>query len=266
MATLAIHSCYAAECPHANGGSAIYFDAPGKKNDVLIDCGSVNAVEFTTKSFLRAQGVNSLPSLLLTHGDIHHVGGAVLVANLFAVKRIYASAIHFRSPAYRGLMDTFSHRLDWLRTLNRNDAIGPWTVLHPNPTDHFPQADDSSVVLSATFGKTRVLLLSDLGRPGQNALLERNPELKADIVVTGLPVQTEPISDFLLERLQPKVIIVSDSEFPASERANAKLCERLARRNVPVLYTHSAGSAIVEFREDNWVVRTMSGAKLNSAK
>jgi competence protein ComEC len=248
-----------------NGGSAIYFDAPGKKNDVLIDCGAVNAVEFTTKPFLRAQGVNTLPNLLLTHGDVHHVGGAEIVADLFSAKQIYASAVHFRSSPYRSLIETFSHKPGWLRTLNRNDKIGSWTVLHPNPTDHFPQADDCSVVLFGTFGRARVLLLSDLGRPGQNALLDRNPDLKADIVVTGLPVRTEPICDDLLDHVQPRLVIVSDSEFPASERASAKLCDRLARKNVPVLYTHATGSATIEFRQVGWDVRTMSGARFSSA-
>jgi competence protein ComEC len=247
-----------------NGGSAIYFDAPGKKDDVLIDCGAINAVEYTTKPFLRAEGVNNLPNLVLTHGDIHHVGGAELVANLFSVKHIYASTIHFRSPPYRNLMNIFDLKPGLVRTINRNDKIGAWTVLHPNPTEHFPQADDSAVVLLGILGKTRVLLLSDLGRPGQNALLDRNPDLKADIVVTGLPVKTEPICDALLEQLRPRLIIVSDSEFPVSERASAKLCERLARKSVPVLYTHSTGSAVIEFRDDKWTLRTMSGARLSS--
>jgi competence protein ComEC len=248
-----------------NGGSAIYFDALGKKNDLLVDCGPVNTVKSTTKPFLRAQGVNTLPNLVLTHGDIHHVGGAELVANLFSVKHIHASTIHFRSPAYRNLMNIFELKPGLVRTIHRNDQIGFWTVLHPNPTDHFSQADDNAVVLFGTFGKTRVLLLSDLGRPGQNALLDRNPGLKADIVITGLPVQTEPICDSLLAQLQPRLIIVSDAEFPISERASAKLCERLAEKSVPVLYTHSTGSATVEFRSDKWTVRTMSGARFSSA-
>ena len=60
----------------ANGALAIYFDAPGSKSDLLIDCGSSNSVAFVTKPFLRAQGVNGLPWLLLTHGDLHHIGRA----------------------------------------------------------------------------------------------------------------------------------------------------------------------------------------------
>jgi competence protein ComEC len=247
-----------------NGGSAVYFDAPGKKDDLLIDCGALNSVEFTTKPFLRAQGVNTLPNLLLTHGDIHHVGGAELVANSFSAKHIYASAIHFRSPAYRNVMNIFERGPGWLRCINRNDRIGSWTVLHPNPTDHFSLADDNAVVLFGTIGHTRVLLLSDLGQPGQNALLDRNPDLKADIVVTGLPVRTEPICDALLDQVQPRVVIVSDSEFPISERASTRLCERLAKKSVPVLYTHSTGSATIEFHKDKWNIRTMSGVRFSS--
>src|ERR1051325_11748141 len=93
-------------------------------------------------------------------------------------------------------------------------------VLHSEASDNFPQADDKPVVLSGAFGRARVLLLSDLGRPGQEALIERTADLRADIVVTGLPVQTEALGDALLDAIQPRVIVVSDSEFPVSERAS----------------------------------------------
>jgi competence protein ComEC len=137
-------------------------------------------------------------------------------------------------------------------------------VLHPEASDNFPQADDKTVVLSGTFGRTRVLLLSDLGRPGQEALIERTADLRADIVVTGLPVQTEALGDALLDAIQPRVIVVSDSEFPVSERASPKLCERLAKRNIPVIYTRTAGSTTVEFRGNRWDLRTMSGIRIAS--
>ena len=116
---------------------------------------------------------------------------------------------------------------------------------------------------AAIIGGQRVLLLSGLGRPGQDALLQRTPDLRADIVVTGLPVQREALSDALHDAIQPRVIIVADSEFPAAERANPKLRERLTRRKVPVIYTRSTGTATVEWRKGNWEVRTMSGIRMD---
>src|SRR6185369_4294028 len=104
----------------------------------------------------------------------------------------------------------------------------PWTALHPSSEDNFSQADDNAVVLYGNFTGTRVLLLSQLGGSGQNLLLERSPDLRADILVTGIPLKTEPVCDALLDLVRPKVIIVTDSEFPVAQRASPKLCERLS--------------------------------------
>ena len=248
----------------ANGGMALFFDAPGTKNDLLVDCGATNSVQFLVKPFLRGQGVNGLPALLLTHGDLRHVGGAELLTNLFHVEKPCASPVRARSPVYRRILKDLSATPERLRTLSRGDQIGLWTVLHPQPSDHFSQADDNALVLSGIIGGTRVLLLSDLGRPGQNALLERCPDLRADVVVTGLPTQNEAVCDGLLDALQPRLIVVADSEFPVAERASPKLHERLAGRKVPVIYTRSEGAATIEWRRCQWELRTRSGISISS--
>ncbi len=247
-----------------NGGTAIYFDAPGWRNDLLIDCGNSNSVQLLTKPFLCAHGVNRLPALLLTHGDLRHVGGAEMLASCFRVETLCASAVRFRSPAYRRILKDLGRAPEKLRTISRDDQLGSWKVLHPDTGDHFAQADDNALVLLGTVHGTRVLLLSDLGRPGQYALLERYPDLRADIVITGLPVQSEAICDALIDTLQPRVIIVADSELPASERASPKLRERLGQRKVPVIYTRLAGAATIEWRKKEWEVRTMNGSRISN--
>jgi len=136
-------------------------------------------------------------------------------------------------------------------------------VLHPNPDDHFSEADDSALVLRGEFAGTRVLLLSDLGRPGQEALLQRQPDLRAEIVLACLPEQGEPLNDALLEAIQPELIIITDSEFPATKRASAGLRERLERRGVPVIFTRTAGAVEISLRNNHWDIRTMGGAPVS---
>lgn len=247
-----------------NGGMAIYFDAPGTRNDLLIDCGTTNSVSLILKPFLRAHGVNRLDHIVLTHGDVHHVGGAKLLADLFAVRQVCVSPVRFRSAAYRHLLTEFERTPKMLRRISRNQSFGPWTVLHPEVDDHFPQADDNALVLAGTIQGTRVLLLSDLGRPGQNALLERSPLIKADIVVTGLPTRPEALGDSFLEAVQPRLIIVVDSDYPISERASSKFSERLARWKIPVIYTRLAGSTTIEWHDQHWNLRTIGGTRLNT--
>jgi competence protein ComEC len=247
-----------------SGGHAIYFDAPGRRNDLLVDCGSSNSVQLLTKPFLRAQGVNRLPGLVLTHGNSQSIGGAQAVDALFPARAIWASSVRFRSAAYRRALQEFNRTPGKLHTVSRGDRLGPWTILHPEAGDRLPQADDNALVLMGELQGARVLLLCGLGRPGQNALLGRKDDLRADIVITGLPVATEAIGEELLEAVQPRVIIVADSEFPASARASPRLRERLAQRNIPVLYTRSEGAVTLELRGGRWELRTMSGVRLAS--
>jgi competence protein ComEC len=116
-------------------------------------------------------------------------------------------------------------------------------------------------VLSGTINGTRVLLVSDLGTLGQKALLERFPDLQADIVITGLPTRPEPINNSFLEVVQPRLIIVVDSEYPISEKASPKLMARLARSKIPVLYTRLAGATTIEWHKMQWELHTTNGTR-----
>lgn len=247
-----------------NGGHSVFMDAPGRKNDWLVDCGNDRAVEFTLKSFLRAQGVNKVQRLVLTHGDLSDVGGAATLDQLFGIGELWASPARFRSTAYRDMVSAFEKPPARHKILNCDDAVGCWKVLHPAAGANYPRADDAALVMCGTIHGTRVLLLSDLGRDGQSALLARTNDLRADIVIAGLPNDGEPVGDALLEAIQPKVIVVADSESPATRRAGRELKERLAARQVPVIYTRTAGAVTILACPKGWELRTMDGQYFSS--
>lgn len=239
-----------------NGGHAEYLDGAGRGNDWLMDCGDTNAMAFVLQPFLRAKGVNQLPRLLLTHGDVQHVGGAEALAAEFRCHEIFASSARFRSPFYRRALASFQRAPYQLRMLQRGDAAGPWHILHPASGDEFPQGDDGALVRQAEFHGVKILLLSDLGRAGQNLLLDRTKDLDADIVVAGIPTQTEPLCEALLDAIRPRLILIADSELPATARASEGLKQRLAHRNVIAIYTRTAGAVEIAFRAGGCEIKT----------
>jgi beta-lactamase superfamily II metal-dependent hydrolase len=115
------------------------------------------------------------------------------------------------------------------------------------------------VVLRGDFNGVRVLLLSDLGRLGQRALLERETDLRADIVVTGIPTKEEPVSDDLLAAIQPQVVIVTSAWHPALEQASKELMARLKSGPWKSLFLHECGTVTLSFREEGCEVKATRG-------
>jgi ComEC/Rec2-related protein len=229
-----------------NGAVSVYCTPAAGAGPILIDSGDSNVVQYVVEPHLRARGVNGLSDLVLTHGDLRHVGGAEWIIRQFKARRVIAGVPRFRSPTYRRLMQTLGGDNGILRLVNRGETFGGWTVLHPDGADRFSRADDAALVVRGEFHGRRILLLSDLGRAGQETLLERyGPKLRADVVVTGLPGSGEPLCDGLLEAIQPSVIVVADCEYPASERAKAALLERLGRGEARILSTRAQGAITI---------------------
>ncbi len=242
-----------------NGGQAVWVDAAGRKNDWLIDCGNESAVQFTLKDFLHAQGVNKIPRLVLTDGEARNCGGAQSLDGLVGVGELWTSAAKFRSPAYRAAVAAFERPPPRHQVLNAGDTVGCWRVLSPVGTNRFSRADDGAVVLLGTFAGARILLLSDLSRAAQDGLAESAGDLRADILVAGPPDDGGPLSGALLDAVQPRAIVIADSEFPATRRAGRELQEQLAQRGIPAFYTRVAGAVTIQARPGGWELRAMDG-------
>jgi len=243
-----------------NGGSAVYVK---HGDEWLFDCGDLHSGRHITKPFLQGRGINRLPHLLLTHGDVRHVEAAPLIHETFAVKNLHMSAIRFRSAPYRSMQEHFRTNDIAIKSVAAGQRLGIWDILHPGEDTKFSQADDNTIVLFGKIFTQRILLLSDLGTPGQNALLERYPDLRANILVTGLPRESEPVADGFLDVVQPKIVIVADSESPAPERASERLRARLAKRNIRVIYTSDSGAVTINFSNDGLAIETMNSSESN---
>ncbi|MEQ2007396.1 MAG: ComEC/Rec2 family competence protein [Limisphaerales bacterium] len=244
------------------GANAIISDAPGRDRDLLVDCGSESAANFLVKPFLRAQGVNTLPNLALTHGDQRRVGGFKLIHTEFKPARSFTSPARSRSPAYRDALKQLEATPSHAKTVSAGDRLAGWEVLHPAATDKFDRADDQALVLRGEFHGVRVLLLSELGAAGQKALLARHTDLRADLVIAGIPEQGEPLSDALLAAIQPRLIVLTDTEFPASKRPKPALLARLSRTGVPVLRLTETGSLTGRVTVDGVSVTTVDGREV----
>ncbi|HEU0153756.1 MAG TPA: DNA internalization-related competence protein ComEC/Rec2 [Arenimonas sp.] len=121
---------------------------------------------------LRALGVARLDTLVISHGDNDHAGGAEAVARAFAPGRVMAPEA---MPGTRHGACVAGQRWRW-------DGVD-FEVLHPTP--HFPYLrNDSSCVLRISAGGRHALLAGDIGRHVE-ARLAKLPRTRigADLLV-----------------------------------------------------------------------------------
>ena len=140
----------------------------------------------------------------------------------------------------------------------------PVESIIPSAKAQFTKAQDNLMVLRGDFGGVRILLLSDLGSLGQNALLQQTNDLKAEIVISGIPLQGEPLTDALLDAIQPKVIVIADATYPAMKKAGDTLQQRLSKRNISVLYSRNTDAITLGIKGKQWNLDGMDGTHLSS--
>jgi competence protein ComEC len=195
-----------------NGG-AVVLDIAGKP--WLLDCGSEPQFETLLLPALRHYGVDRLEGLVLSHGDVGHIGGALQTQRLFQPRRIVDSALKDRSTTRKRVAATLlasgtppnpAAAGDWLQT-NPDASL---EVLYP-PRGHTASlADDKCLVVRFHTPQWSLLYTADSGYPTERWLLEHCPEkLRSDVWVRGRHVREITGTDEFVEAVNPALIVVS---------------------------------------------------------
>jgi len=210
---------------------AVWIDRPGSAADLLLDTGDAATAKAVVLPWLQSQGVDRVPTLALSHGDVRHVGGVPVVMTNASPRRLVLPVGRVRSPSFRGLDGLAASNGVPFQRVRRGDAVAAIPVLHPDESDAFSRADDGALVLSLEAAGWRILLAPDLGPEGQRALIQRGgASLAADVLFTGIPASGEAASEALLAQVNPRLLVVATGDRPATERSPPALRRRLRER------------------------------------
>jgi beta-lactamase superfamily II metal-dependent hydrolase len=242
------------------GTPAVFQEDFARRSNLLVDTGDARGIESGVIPILQTRGVDGLNAIALTHASKHQVAGLTNLIKIMPPQIVHRSHAKIRSTRYsRAIDELLAARPNLERRVSVGDHIGAWEVLHPGRGEDQSRNIDNALVLRAKFHGVRVLLMSDLGEIGQELLVRRVDDLRADLLITSVPNFGEPLQPWLLEAIKPRVILVHDSYFPLGERAPAKLRARLARIEAQVYYTTDVGGTRVEIAPGDWRVLNASG-------
>ena len=161
-------------------GDATLVQLPDART-ILVDAGGLPGAGFdigerVVSPALRALGVRSIDTLVVTHGDPDHIGGGPAVIRRFGPRQLWEGV---PVPPHPGLRDLASAAMasgaSW-RTVQANDRELDGSVqiriLHPPPPEWERQRvrNEDSVVIELRLGDVSIVLPGDIGREAEQLL------------------------------------------------------------------------------------------------
>ncbi|MGA0846881.1 MAG: ComEC/Rec2 family competence protein, partial [Luteolibacter sp.] len=237
-------------------GAACFTDGHGAA--VMLDCGSSGAFRYQVAPSLRRLAITP-DAVVLSHPDGGHLGGGVAVWQQLPIRQAWLPVAFARSPSYRDwlemapaagirIIDADIRKLDF-----PDDAV--MEVVHvPDPENRHALADERVAIFRLHWRGWKILFTSDAGMGTDLRLLDSGQDLAADVIIAGRNRSDITLSDRLIEAVNPRLIIASNSPFPESEWLPLGAVRYWQSRQILVVDQAESGGVTLSIDEDGSLV------------
>lgn len=244
-------------CLSVGHGQAVCISFPDR-SQWLVDAGSISQKDpggRTVLPYLRHQGVAALDAVILTHGDMDHLNGLPEVISVMPTRGVYANAGVFQKSQLSSSASYLEQCLQEAKTpLEPIEAIRDlpagvevrmlWPDLE-TARNAAIEDNNKSQVLRIEYAGRSILLCGDIEQYAQDAILERYPSVRADVIVLPHHGSTTNLDAGFVAAFEPKIVIASCA---AGRVGNAFVPE--AGRGVEAFYTPADGAVTVNTKAD----------------
>jgi competence protein ComEC len=231
---------------------------------ILYDAGSAlshaRASETATAPVLWSRGVSRLDAIFLSHPHFDHFKDILPLVERFRVRRVFVPPTFMRSRLRsddavvealleRGVRVEFFSAGDRLAGLRGADLVAVWPRGSRSQTRAI---NDGSLALVVSQGPRRLLLTGDIGPAAIAALLEAEPDLRADAMLWPHHGHDPDAVGGFARATGAKVLVISAGR-PVTPVPNPPW---LAEQGIARYHTGEAGAVTLELRPEGVCVET----------
>ncbi len=185
--------------------------------------------------FLRDQGIDTVNTLVISHGDNDHIGGMHSLLRQHSVER-RLSSVPGRVPRARGCIPGRG----WTQDQVQFKVLSPFD-------DHPPAHNDSSCVIQVISRYGSVLLTGDIGATREDVLRKvYGSRLRSDILLVPHQGSKTSSTQAFLDTVRPKVAVVSAGYRNPYGHPDHAVMNRYRRIGIPVYNTAETGAVTIE--------------------
>jgi competence protein ComEC len=219
---------------------------------------------------LWAMGVRSLATMLLTHGDPDHIGGAAALIDDFHPDAVWQGVPVPRAETLQAVLAhaAAAHSRVEERREGEEFALGAARilVLHPPPPDWERRTvrNDDSVVLEVVYGDVALLLTGDIGSGVEREIAQYLIPATTRILKVAHHGSRTSTSQELLDAWRPQIALISCGRRNPFGHPAPEVIARLIAAGVTVYRTDRDGEITVNTDGHSVSIRTYAGEPENA--
>ncbi|KYG88842.1 DNA internalization-related competence protein ComEC/Rec2 [[Bacillus] sp. KCTC 13219] len=212
--------------------------------------------------FLKGKGIGKIDKLILSHADADHVEGAEEILREIAVREVHVSPRSLE----KAVMFDFLREAEKQKLIIREQLVGDaWETENIQfrylwPKDIEYEGNNDSLVLLMEADALKVLLMGDLEREGEIALLQTAYEDIRDVSILKLGhhgSKTSSIDEFV-EATNPQLAIIMAGKNNRYNHPHPEVVARLQNNNIFYLVTGEVGTITVKWDGNKLTYETMA--------
>ncbi|WP_442595056.1 DNA internalization-related competence protein ComEC/Rec2 [Neobacillus sp. D3-1R] len=240
-------------------GDSILIKLPNNQGNYLIDTGgkipfkvpdwkqrknSFDVGKDVLIPFLKAKGISQLDLLILTHGDMDHIGSSLVLLKEVKVKKILLPSTMVKSPLEKEIVKE-ANKLN-IEVLYVSEGVN-WEVRRNkfmiiSPPHHFiGERNEGSIVIYSKIGGKKWLFTGDLGIEGERSILKKFPNLKVDVLKVGHHGSRNSTYEAFIKQIKPKYSIISVGEKNGFGHPHMEVLKILEEEGSKIIRTDNSG-------------------------
>jgi competence protein ComEC len=212
-----------------------------------LDCG-----EDIIAPFLWKRGITSIDTLVLTHPDSDHTGGALFLIEAFRIGRLWAPEAAAATPGYDKVFAAMSERgipVERLAAGSEPARFGEVLIETLNPPPAGAQAgrsdNDLSLALRLTHGETSLLMGGDAESKAARFMTGSGKELQSDVLKASHHGLRSGFNRRFVEMVNPRIVVISGKPHRSGQNIEERI-ERYSPLCETVFSTSSHGAITIE--------------------
>lgn len=242
-------------------GKTVLVDGGGRAGDSEGDVVGRQVVA----PFLRREGVNRIDVMVLTHPHDDHVLGLIPILSQFTVGKVLDTGIPHGSEAYTRFLELIENKHIPYTLAVRGQKIDfgdgvRAEVLNPSNPRPGDDANNQSIVLRFTYGKSSLLLAGDADDQAESDMMSAGVNVHSTVLKVAHHGSESATSDRWLDAVRPRVAIISVGWHNQFHHPSDDVIARLRARAITVYRTDQHGAVIVDFTPHTYRVQTILSA------